>query len=310
MGIPGSDFDDPPASPGGGSGAADDLSEAQARDLEAAIEAAIAKELAAAEQADALASELAMQAAAAGAQAPTVVAANSAEIAIDPGAIAPALDDAMAFDPSQQAHSADFLQTQMLPDEYRERLAVSISEQIQHAAEPQAWAGAASPAVVAAADSAGELAVASRTVPARLLEYDRGQFIALPVHTTIEVMETPEVIAVPGAAPYAMGMVRWQGRFLPLLDLRALLFGEPAQSAQTYPYILVLAYQSAPKEPVQHGMLAALSLPQTIQVGDNMTCAMPEDNAWWPHLALSCFTRQGAPVPIVDTGRLFSFYWG
>lgn len=145
---------------------------------------------------------------------------------------------------------------------------------------------------------------------ARLLEYDRGRYVALPLHTTIEVVERPAVVEVPGAPYYALGMMRWQNRWIPVIDLCTLLEAYLKLSAPPRRHFLVVAYQSAPRQPLEYGAIATVSLPRTVQVHDGQACALPQHSDLWPLIADSCFTENGqAPIPIVNTTRLFAQVW-
>ena len=154
-------------------------------------------------------------------------------------------------------------------------------------------------------DETGEVVAARRGSPARLIEYTHGRHVALPVHTTLELMALPALIEVPGAAYYARGLLKWQGRHLPVVDLYTLLRAYPNDLPQRLRYALIVAYQTAPREPVRHGALALPALPQTVEVTDDDQCDLPDDSDLWPLLALSCFRYDGRAVPILDGGRLF-----
>lgn len=147
-----------------------------------------------------------------------------------------------------------------------------------------------------------------RTAPARLLEYRHGRHIALPVHASREVLERPQVVAVPGTAYYCAGMTKWQGQWLPVLDLQVLLNAYRAEHAAPTRYLLVVAYQSASFQPLRHGVIALPVLPTTIEVADDALCPLPADSDLWPLLALSCFEHDGQPVPVLDAARLFERY--
>jgi hypothetical protein len=157
-------------------------------------------------------------------------------------------------------------------------------------------------------DDAGD-APAMRA-PARLLEFDRNRHVALPVHATLEVIEQPEIVRVPGAAYYMLGMLRWNGRQLPVLDLCTLLNAHAKAGAPRLRHALIVAYQTAPRQPIEHAAIATASLPQTVQVGDDAQCPLPDDGDLWPLISISCFQHQGQRVPVVDIGRLFGAYWG
>jgi hypothetical protein len=141
--------------------------------------------------------------------------------------------------------------------------------------------------------------------PARLLEYKRGCFVAFPAHATIGLVENPKVVPVPGAPYYCLGLMPWQGRQLPLLDLDTLLRAYPAATPPDSGHVLVLAYQSAPGRPLEYGAVCAPWLVQMIQVTDAQQCELPPDSDLWPWISLACFEHEGHAVPVLDTARLF-----
>lgn len=153
-------------------------------------------------------------------------------------------------------------------------------------------------------------AAAVRRGIARLIEYRRDRYVAFAPHTTIELVENPSVIEVPGAASYGLGLMSWQNGWLPVIDLAWLLHGRPSseQHAPAPRYALVLAYQAAPRQPVAHGAIALELLPQFAAVSDTQLCPWPDAHPCWPQLGLSCFAHEGQAVPILDTSRLFTSY--
>jgi chemotaxis signal transduction protein len=146
---------------------------------------------------------------------------------------------------------------------------------------------------------------------ARLVEYAHGCLAALPPHTTIELVENPVAIEVPGAAYYSLGLLAWQGRHIPLIDLDTLLRAY-AKDDQAKPprYALVTAFQRSPGSPVDYGAIALAKLPETVTVADDVSCAFPQTSDMWPLLAISCFQLDGQAVPVIDTSRLFGRYPG
>ncbi|HSV52353.1 MAG TPA: hypothetical protein VLJ57_09570 [Burkholderiaceae bacterium] len=162
------------------------------------------------------------------------------------------------------------------------------------------------PSAVAVAVAVAVAEPGSRAV-ARLVEYTPGRQVAFPPHTTLELIENPVFVAVPGAAGHAWGLLAWQGQRLALLDLDALLSARPATDRAVAPrYALVLAFQPVPQGPVARGAIGLAALPQTVTAGDDAQCELPTDSDLWPLLALSCFQHDGHPVPILDTARLFT----
>jgi hypothetical protein len=156
-----------------------------------------------------------------------------------------------------------------------------------------------------------EEAASGPKVAARLIEYAPGRRMALPPHTVYGLVEQPAFVEVPGAARYGLGLMTWQDMRLPLLDFDALMHAD-ASAAQTIApnYALIVAYQSAPNAPIQYGAIGLKTMPQTISVGDDAQCALPEDSARWPLFALSCFQYEDQAIPIVDTARVFAVAHG
>ena len=140
-------------------------------------------------------------------------------------------------------------------------------------------------------------------VLARLLEIAPGRCIVLPPHATLDLVEHPRPLDVPGAARYAHGLLEWQETRIPMIDVHALVHGTSAMQLAVR-YALVVAYQAEPGR-IAHGAIGLQALPLAVRVADDQACALPPDSAAWQRIALSCFRHAGEPVPIVDTGRLF-----
>jgi hypothetical protein len=181
-----------------------------------------------------------------------------------------------------------------------------------HTAAPQAPAPHADTPAAHAVSADASLPVPQEqvTVAAQLLQYDRECFVALPVHTTIELLDQAPVVEVPGAAYYCNGLTRWRGQWLPVLDLHALVNAYRKEYAPKTRYLVIVAYQTVPRAPVRYGAIALPVLPGTVQVSDSAACELPTDSDLWPLLASSCFQIKGRAVPILDTGRLFGQYHG
>lgn len=146
---------------------------------------------------------------------------------------------------------------------------------------------------------------------ARLIEYANNSYFVLPPHTTVEIIDHPAIVAVPGAAYYAYGLMKWQEHYIPIIDIDTLLRAYHDMPGNTVPrYALVVAYQRAPGAPIEHGALGLAALPQTIEVGDEAWCDLPASSDLWPLLALSCVRYHSAIVPILDTAKLFIRHHG
>jgi chemotaxis signal transduction protein len=141
---------------------------------------------------------------------------------------------------------------------------------------------------------------------AYLLEYAKSHVVAFPAHTGVELIEQPAIVMVPGAPPFCLGLMAWQGRRIPVLDLNSLLAGSAVQGKPTVGHVLVLAYQPEPGQPLEYGAVLAPSLIQMIEVTDSQQCALPVDIEGLLRISLSCFEYEGQAVPVLDTSRIFS----
>lgn len=141
---------------------------------------------------------------------------------------------------------------------------------------------------------------------AYLLEYSHGCFVAFPAHTGVELIDQPKFVMVPGMPYFCRGLMAWQGRRLPVLDLDKLLTGPEVPGSPSVGHVLILAYQSAPGRAVEYGAVLAPSLIQMIEVVDSQQCELPADIEGLPRLSLSCFEYEGQAVPVLDTARIFA----
>jgi chemotaxis signal transduction protein len=143
---------------------------------------------------------------------------------------------------------------------------------------------------------------------AYLLEYSQGHYFAFPAHTGVELVEQPRVVAVPGMPYFCLGLMAWQRRQLPLLDLAKLVAG-PLPQGNGNPsigHVLVLAYQTARGKALEYGAVCAPSLISKLEVIDSQQCELPKDSDLLPRIALSCFEYEGQAVPILDSASLFA----
>lgn len=162
------------------------------------------------------------------------------------------------------------------------------------------------PTLLADHDHPGTPVPGAETALACVLEYAPQQQIALPIHAGVELVEQPRVVPVPGMPNFCLGLLAWQGRQLPLVDLRAYLQAPDAEVVATpASHVLVVAYQAAPGRPIDYGALCAPWLVRMVEVADDQQCPLPADQAVWPALAISCFQHRGHATPVLDPARIF-----
>lgn len=146
---------------------------------------------------------------------------------------------------------------------------------------------------------------------ARLVEIAPGVLAAFGPHATLELLEAPQPVPVPGGASYGHGLLEWQGSRISMLDLEALLFRDTSRERKPVPrYALVVAYQRTPGAPLEHGAIGIAQPPQLVMLVEPVACDWPEGDGLWQQLSLSCFKHAGQPVPILDTAKLFGRFHG
>jgi chemotaxis signal transduction protein len=131
-------------------------------------------------------------------------------------------------------------------------------------------------------------------LPARILTTRGGAKFALSAGVTLEVIERPEAIRVPGSAPHVLGLLAWRERRIPLIDPDGAL-GVPCKTTPAR-YALVIAFEETPGVQVEHGALALEQLPQFVTVSDTQACDAP---LRWREQALACFILGGEAIPVL-----------
>lgn len=139
-----------------------------------------------------------------------------------------------------------------------------------------------------------------------VLEYAAGAFVALPIHSGVELVEKPRFVPVPGMPEHALGLMAWQGRQLPLIDLASYLRGEPAPAGEQMSHVLVTAYQTARGEPIEYGAVNAPFLVRMVEVGNSQACPLPAELLDRADATVSCFRYQDEPVAVLDLARIFT----
>lgn len=135
-----------------------------------------------------------------------------------------------------------------------------------------------------------------------LLDFGQGVRAAVGTRVLVHIIDDPRVHPVPCTPPHCHGVVSWQGKLLPVLDMAARL----GAAAQMPRLLAIAAYQDRPEEPARFGALLLAAPPVAVVVGDAQSCPLPEQPAGWDRYAVSCFDHQGKAVPILHPGRVFS----
>jgi chemotaxis signal transduction protein len=118
----------------------------------------------------------------------------------------------------------------------------------------------------------------------------------------LHLVDAPSTFSVPYTPDYCSRVVLWQERLLPVMDIAARVGNRSCNA----PFLAVVGYQQQRGEYPQFGALMLKSPPRQLAVSDDSACRLPQENAAWGDLAISCFEHQGSPVPVLNLYRLFS----
>ncbi len=135
-----------------------------------------------------------------------------------------------------------------------------------------------------------------------LLDFGQSLRAAVGARVLLQILDKPKLHEVPCTPPYCRSVLAWQGRLLPVMDMAARLTGK----AQKPQYLVVAGYQENPDDPVRFGALLLSAAPLVIAVADAQACPLPEQPAGWSQFACSCFEHQGAAIPVLHPGLIFS----
>ena len=136
-----------------------------------------------------------------------------------------------------------------------------------------------------------------------LLSISAQQKIAVAEYQMYEYILSADTADVPLTPPHCQQMLFWQERLIPKISL-GLFFENKTDSDKSY---VIVAYQSAPKAPIQYAGLPIIEAPIRIIVQDETATDLPESfNENLRSATLSCFLYEDQPVPILNIAALCS----
>ena len=138
------------------------------------------------------------------------------------------------------------------------------------------------------------------TADAWLLDFGAGLRAAIGDRELFHILYQPPSHPVPRAADHCGRVIAWEGRLLPLWDLKRRLCGVTSEAD----LVAVVGYRDADGA-TTFGALRVSTPPQRIKADDANACALPEGESGWRELSKSCFARDGSPVPVLDLASMF-----
>lgn len=138
-----------------------------------------------------------------------------------------------------------------------------------------------------------------------LLECGDSLTFAVGDHEIVECLQAVHFYPVPAAPHYCSSVIAWQDRLVPVMDIGAIF---QVHSQREAPFVCLLSYQQAPRQPLQYLAVPINRTPGKIVVDDDQVCEAPpgSDSALLQSISLCCFSHADQPVPIVDIAKLCS----
>lgn len=142
-------------------------------------------------------------------------------------------------------------------------------------------------------------------VPARLLDIYWSHPVALAPQVSLEIIETPEIFTVPGCKRYVQGLIYWQNRWIPALNIKALLTGIKEDIKPRYALIVLYRYPNS--QAIHYGAILLENISTLAAVKEEDSTSLPDNSDMWQHIADACFTHEGQSIPILNMQSLFCY---
>lgn len=137
-----------------------------------------------------------------------------------------------------------------------------------------------------------------------IVTLDGGLRAAVAEREMIHLVEHSTFETIPQTPLHCQQVLLWEGELLPVMDLTAWLTGQPAGRAHAS--VGIVGWQEGPGMAPQYGALLFTGPPEKVLVKDEQVCDLPEQPSGWEAVAISCFSHDGQPVPILDMPHIFS----
>jgi chemotaxis signal transduction protein len=137
-----------------------------------------------------------------------------------------------------------------------------------------------------------------------IMNLDGGLRTAVGEREMMHLVETPVFADIPQTPLHCQQVLIWEGELLPVVDLAAWMTGQP--SGRTQACVGIVGWQDQPGASPQYGALLFTGIPAKVRVKDEQVCDLPERPSGWEIVAISCFSHNGQPIPILDVPLIFS----
>jgi chemotaxis signal transduction protein len=137
-----------------------------------------------------------------------------------------------------------------------------------------------------------------------IMNLDGGLRTAVGEREMMHLVDNPVFVDIPQTPLHCQQVLLWEGEILPVIDLMAWMTGQP--SGRTQACVGIVGWQDQPGASPQYGALLFTDIPEKVRVRDEQACDLPERPSGWEIVAISCFSHNGQPIPILDVSLLFS----
>jgi hypothetical protein len=141
----------------------------------------------------------------------------------------------------------------------------------------------------------------NKSVRAWLLEWP-AQSLALAPCEVIEIVDEPEVHRVPFGPHWCRALLYWRARFLPM--------AVSADGIIEHLSVVVVAYQPAPRAPLEYAAIPVAGRPRRIDVPTDADCEPPSDCVLAASHLRACFLWEERAIVIPELRSLFALESG
>ncbi len=134
-----------------------------------------------------------------------------------------------------------------------------------------------------------------------------GVQVAVTDYEMFEYVVEPQLHPVPFTPAYCSNVMFWRELIIPVMDFSLLVNKSPGVKMQQT--VVIVAYQTKPREPLEYLGLLTQEPPARITVVDDQACDLPtSDTNFWEskELALACFEYDDQPTPVINIAHLCS----
>ncbi len=139
-----------------------------------------------------------------------------------------------------------------------------------------------------------------------LIDLGQNMHAAIGENELVHIIDSSEIADLPAVLANRENTVHWQGKELNVINLAKYFSDRTLTMVSSEPIIGVVVYHSDSDDRLQYGGLLMAGIPDKEIVNNSQACNLPEPTHKWRDVAISCFTNEEYPVPVLDLPAVFS----